>query len=136
MYFLKNISQKVIYYVIPKDLCQYSLFTQLIRLYLLGWIIISSVQLLSPVQLFVTSWTTARQASLSITNYQVHSNPCPSSQWCHPSHPLSSPSPLAFDLSQHQSLFKWVSSSHQVAKVLEFHLQHQSFQWTPKTDIL
>ena len=44
------------------------------------------------------------------------------------SHPLFSPSPLAFNLSQHQSLFQWVSSSHQVAKVLEFQLQHQSFQ--------
>ena len=44
-----------------------------------------------------------------------------------PSHPLSSPSPTAFNLSQHQGLFKWVSSSHQVAKVLEFQLQHQSF---------
>ena len=53
-----------------------------------------------------------------------------------PSHPLSSPSPPAFNLSQHQSLFKWVSSSHQVAKVLEFQLQHQSFQWTPRTDLL
>ena len=46
-----------------------------------------------------------------------------------PSHPLSSPSPPAFSLSQHQGLFKWVSSCHQVAKVLEFQLQHQSFQW-------
>ena len=43
-----------------------------------------------------------------------------------PSHPLSSPSP-AFNLSQHQGLFKWVSSSHQMTKVLEFQLQHQSF---------
>ena len=43
-----------------------------------------------------------------------------------PSHPLSSPSPPALNLSQHQGLFKWVSSSHQVAKVLEFQLQHQS----------
>ena len=46
-----------------------------------------------------------------------------------PSHPLLSPSPPTFNLSQHQGLFKWVSSSHQVAKVLEFQLQHQSFQW-------
>ena len=46
-----------------------------------------------------------------------------------PSHPLSSPSPPALNLSQHQGLFKWVSSSCQVAKVLEFQLQHQSFQW-------
>ena len=45
-----------------------------------------------------------------------------------PSHPLSSPSPPAFNLSQHQGLSQWVSSSHQVAKVLEFQLQHQSFQ--------
>ena len=52
------------------------------------------------------------------------------------SHPLSSPSPLALNLSQHQGLFKWVSSSHQVTKVLEFQLQHQSFQWTPRTDLL
>ena len=53
-----------------------------------------------------------------------------------PSHPLSSPSPPALNLFQHQSLFKWVSSSHQVSKVLEFQLQHQSFQWTPRTDLL
>ena len=53
-----------------------------------------------------------------------------------PSHPLSSPSPHDFSLSQHQGLFKWVSSSHQVAKVLEFQLQHQSFQWTLRTDLL
>ena len=45
-----------------------------------------------------------------------------------PSHPLSSPSPPAFNLSQHQGLFQRVSSSHQVASVLEFHLEHRSFQ--------
>ena len=53
-----------------------------------------------------------------------------------PSHPLLSPSPPALNLSQHQDLCKWVSSSHQVAKVLEFQLQHQSHQWTPRTDLL
>ena len=46
-----------------------------------------------------------------------------------PSHPLSSPSPPAFNLSQHQGLLQWVSSLHQVAKVLELQLQHHSFQW-------
>ena len=46
-----------------------------------------------------------------------------------PSHPLSPPSPLALNLSQHQSLFQWVSSLHQVAKLLGLQLQHQSFQW-------
>ena len=52
------------------------------------------------------------------------------------SHLLSSPSSPAFNLSQCQGLFKWVSSMHQVAKVLEFQLQHQSFQWIFKTDFL
>ena len=46
-----------------------------------------------------------------------------------PSHPLSSPSPPTLNHSQHQGLFKWVSSPHQMAKVLECQLQHQSFQW-------
>ena len=53
-----------------------------------------------------------------------------------PSHPLLSPSPPALSLSQHQSLFQWVSSSHQVAKVLELQLQHQSFQWIFMVDFL
>ena len=52
------------------------------------------------------------------------------------SHPLSSPSPPALNLSQHQVFFKWVSSSHQVAKVLELQLQHPSFQWTIRINFL
>ena len=51
-------------------------------------------------------------------------------------HPLSSPSPLAPSLSQHQGLFKWVSSSHQVAKISELQLQHQSCQWVFRVDFL
>ena len=53
-----------------------------------------------------------------------------------PSHPLSSPSPPAPNPSQHQGLFQWVNSSHEMAKVLDFQLQHQSFQWIPRTDFL
>ena len=53
-----------------------------------------------------------------------------------PSDPLSSASPPAPNPSQHQSLFQWVSSPHQVVKVLEFQLQYQAFQWTPRTDLL
>jgi len=53
-----------------------------------------------------------------------------------PSHPLSSPSPFSFSLSQHQGLFQWVTTSHQVAKVLEFQLHYQSFQWIFRTDFL
>jgi len=67
----------------------------------------------------------------------VYLNSCPLSQWCHPT--ISSPvvpSPSALNLSQHQGLFQWVSSSHQVAKVLEFQLQHHSFQWISRTDFL
>ena len=53
-----------------------------------------------------------------------------------PSYPLASPSPPAPNPSQHQGLFQWVNSLHEVAKVLEFQLQHQSFHWTPRTDLL
>ena len=53
-----------------------------------------------------------------------------------PFHPLLSPSPLAPNPSQHQSLFQWVNSSHEVAKVLEFQLQHHSFQRNPRADLL
>ena len=52
------------------------------------------------------------------------------------SHPLSSPSPNVFNFSQHQSVFQRVCSSHQVAKVLEFHFHHQSFQWISRADFL
>ena len=47
-----------------------------------------------------------------------------------PSHPLLSPSPPAFNVSQHQGLFKWVSSSHQVDKLSQLHLQHQSSRYS------
>ena len=81
--------------------------------------------------------TVAHQASLSSTllefaHTQVH--------WVgdviQPSHPLSSPFPPALSLSQHQSLFQWVGSSHQMVKVLEFQLWHQSFQGIFRVDFL
>ena len=53
-----------------------------------------------------------------------------------PSPLLSSPFPPAPNPSQHQGLFQWVNSLHEVAKVLGFQLQHQSVQWTPRTDLL
>ena len=53
-----------------------------------------------------------------------------------PSHPLSSPTPSSFNLSQHQGLFQWVSSLHQVTKVLELQLQYWFFQWMFRTDFL
>ena len=67
----------------------------------------------------------------------IYSNSCPLSQWWHlASHFLSSPFPPAFNLSQPQGLFQWIHSSHKMARVLGFQLQHQSFQWTPRTDFL
>ena len=67
----------------------------------------------------------------------AYSNSCPSSLWCHPT--ISSsvvPFSSTCNLSQHQGLFQWVSSLHQVAKVLELQLQHQSFQWICTTGFL
>ena len=79
-----------------------------------------------------TPWITTLQASLSITNSRVHPNPCPLRRRFHPTNSSSfSPFSCALNLSQHQGLFKWDSSSHQVAKVLELQLHHQSYQWTP-----
>ena len=63
------------------------------------------------------------------------SNSCALSWWCHPTI-SSSVIPSAFNLPQQQGLFQGVSSSRQVAKVLEFQLQHQSFQWILRTDFL
>ena len=96
----------------------------------------SSVQSLSRVWLFVTPWIAACQASVhhqlpELAQTHVH--------WVgdaiQPSHTLSSPSP-SFKFSRHPGLFQWVSSWHQVAKVLEFQIQHQSFQWILRTNFL
>ena len=96
----------------------------------------SSVQSLSHVRLFATPWPTAHQASLSITNSPSLFKPMSIESVLPSNHLiLSSPSPPALNLSQHQGLFQEVSSSNQVAKVLEFQPQHQSFQWTPRTDL-
>ena len=108
--------------------------------------IFSSVQSCSCVQLFATPWIAACQASLSITNSQsslklmsiesVMPGSCRDIETSSCLYPLSSPSPPALNPSQHQSLFQWVNSSHEVTKVLEFQLYHKSFQRTPRTDLL
>ena len=98
----------------------------------------SSVQSLSHVRLFETPWTAACQASLSITNSGSPPKPM-SIESVMPSNHLVLCCPLLllpFNLPQHQGLFQWINSLHQMAKVLEFQLQHQSFQWVFRTDIL
>ena len=98
----------------------------------------SSVQSLSHVRLFATPMDCSTPGLIvhhqlpELAETHVHRV----SDAIRPSHPLSSPSSLTFNLFQHQGLFQWVRSSHQVAKVLEFQLQHQSFQWTFRTDFL
>ena len=91
------------------------------------------VQLLNCVWFFATPWTAARQASLSSPVSRSCSDSCLLSQWGSLSHPLLPP--FTFHLSPHQGLFHWVTSSHQVAKVLELQLQHQSFQWIFRVDL-
>ena len=98
----------------------------------------SSVQLLINIRLFVTPWTAACQASLSITNSRSPPKPM-SIELVMPSNHLILCRPLLLlpsNLSQHQGLFKWVSCLHQAAKGLEFQLQNQSHQWIPRTDLL
>ena len=97
----------------------------------------SSVQSLSHVWLVMTHEPQHARPPYPSSTPRVHPNPYPSSQWCHPT--ISSsviPFSSCLNTSQHQGLFQWVSSSHQGAKVLEFQLQHQSFQLTPRTDLL
>ena len=97
-----------------------------------------SVQSLSRVQLFAMLWTTAHQASLSITSSRTPPKPM-SIESVMPSNDLILCRLLLFLPSIFPSIgsyFKWVSSSHQAAKILEFQLQHQSYQWTPRTDLL
>ena len=90
----------------------------------------SSVQSLSCVQLFATHGLQHTRPPCPSPTPGVYSNAYPLSWWVIQ---LLSPSPPAFSLSQHQGLLKWVSSLHQMAKVLEFQLQHQSFQWIFRT---
>ena len=94
----------------------------------------SSVQLLSHVQLFATPWITACQASPSISN-SWSSLRLMSIELVLPSSHLILCRPLLLLplIPLSSSLFQWVNSSHEVAKVLEFQPQHQSFQWTPRT---
>ena len=112
------------------------------KVFFLGCFVLSySVQFSSVTQSCPTIWD---PMNCSMPGLPIH-HQLPESTQTHvywvgdaiqPSHPLSSPSPPALNLCQHQGFFKWVSSSHQVAKVVEFQLQHQSFQWIPRTDLL
>ena len=96
------------------------------------------VQLLSCVRFIATPCTAVHQASLLFfTSWSLlRLHVCWVSDDTQPSHPLSTPSPSTFNLSQHQGLFQWVNPSHKVTKVLKLQLQHKSFQWIFRTDFL
>ena len=119
--------------------------------------IISSISLLTIVLLFFCQfWFSSAEFSCSVLSGSCDPMDCSTSglpvhhhlleftqthvDWVcdaiQPYYPLSLPSPPVFNLSQHQGIFKWVSFSHLVAKVLQFQLQHQSFQWLFRTDFL
>ena len=93
------------------------------------------VQLLSHIQLFGTPWQYARLPGPSLSPEVCSAHVHWVGDAIQPSHPLSPPSP-ALNLSQHQGLFQLVSSSHQLAKVWELQLQHQSFQWIFRVNFL
>ena len=103
--------------------------------------VLVSVQFSSVTQSFLTlcNFMNCRMLGLPV-HHQLPESTQTHVHWVNdaiqPSNPLSSPSPPALNLSQHQGLFQWVNSLHEVAKVLEFQLQHQSFQWTPRTHLL
>ena len=97
----------------------------------------SSVQLLSCVQLSAIPWTAAHQASLFITNSQMFYKLL-SIEWGMPSNHLILCRSLLLQPSNfpRTGIFQWVRCSHQMTKLLEFQLQHQSFQWIFRTDFL
>ena len=116
----------------------------------LGWLMTETKRLLSKISSAQSSSVT--QACPTLCDPRNHSTPGlpvhhqhPEFTQTHvhqvsdaiqPSHPLSSPSPPASNPCQHQSLFQWVNSSHEVAKVLEFQLYHHSLQRNPRADLL
>ena len=154
-YFLSLPSLWILFYYIAKiyknssipseSIWQYNILSKITTLILIVLICkilkrASSVQFSSVIQ---SCPTLCNPMNCSMPGLSVH-HQLPESTQTHvhwggdaiqPCHPLSSPSPPALNLSQHQGIFKWVSFCHQVAKVLEFQLQHQSFQWTPRTDL-
>ena len=121
---LKNSSFSSIYLLMVAVICNSYWF-----------FICKSYILLSHADSLWPPWTAAYLDSWSLVSPGVCSNSCPLSWWYHPFHPLLPPSP-SLNLFQHQGLFQWISSLHQVAKVLEIQLQHQSFQWRFRTDFL
>ena len=111
----------------------------ILRFYFIYGLTFSSIQFSRSV-LFDSLWTHESQHArppCPSPTLGVHSDLRPLSQWCHPA--ISSsivPSPPAANPSQHQSVFQWVNPSHEVAKVLEFQLQHHSLQRNPRGDLL
>jgi len=108
------------------------IFQKYIALYFVfSWVVQACLTLCDPMDCSTPGFPVHHQL-LELAQTHVHRV----SDAIQPSHPLLSPFLPTFNLSQHWGLFQWVSSSHQVAKVLEFQLQHQSFQWIFRTYFL
>ena len=118
-----------------QDACKLSLRSSNVRL-------LSSVESLSLSDSKLSLSILHNPLNYGTPGFSVHQQPLEFAQMrvhrdhdaIQPSHLLSSPSPPAFFFSQNQGFFKWVSSSQQVAKILEFQLKNQSFQWIFRTD--
>ena len=134
---LKNCEMLVKCSEIDKDTCWYCLWTMVLDL----WWLLHGLQFSSCAQLCPTL---CNPMGCNTSDFPVHYQPPEPTQthvlWVgdaiQPSYPLLSPSSLAFHLAHHQGLFQGVSFSHQVANLLEFQLQHQSFQWIFRIDFL
>ena len=137
--------------VLHEFYCLFS-WSQSKKMEIVLYVQIAGLQALKKVKVKVAQFISVAQLCLTLCNPMNHSTPglpvhhqLSESPQTHvhqvgdaiqPSHPLSSPYPPALKLSQSQDLFQWVNSLHEVAKVLEFQIQHQSFQWKPRTDLL
>ena len=91
-------------------------------------------QFYSPVWFFVTLWTAAHQALLSLTMSWSLTKLMFIAMMMPSSHLILTPSSSVLNLYQHQGIFRWVSCLHQMTKILDFQLQHQSFLWVFRVD--
>ena len=106
------------------------------RQFITFMMLLSSVQVLNVSNFLQPNRLQHNSLPCPSPNHRAYSNSCPLHQWCHAAISSSDGPYSHLQFFEHQGLFHWVISSHQVAKVLELELQHQSFQWIFRTDFL